>query len=219
LSMFTRLVGRQIMLVAGRNLLVEREVNFSNFRVNAHDFASAREASRATNHVMYRDTERGLRYYVKKGEQRVIEENPTTTAKALALGVTFDPSYDYPLPIVGINYLDFEFLGKDSQLAVLFGGVLALANLQRPKAIGDKVDLSVDLFSIAVSGNDEVFAPGGEVEGARLRNRPFSTGLNLGYQLTSFQKLLYNYQFRFDAYSTDAKTAPSFVAPVDTVTN
>ena len=76
LSMFTRLVGRQIMLLAGRNLLVEREVNFSNFRVNAPDFASVRAGSRATNHVMYRDTERGLRYFVKKGEERVVEEHP-----------------------------------------------------------------------------------------------------------------------------------------------
>ena len=102
---------------------------------------------------------------------------------------------------------------------MLFGGVLALANLQRPKAIGDKVDLSVDLFAIAVAVNDQVFATGGEVLGARLRNRPFSTGLNLGYQLTSFQKLLFNYQFRYDAYSADAKTSPSFIPPVDTVTN
>ena len=94
--------------------------------------------------------------------------------------MTFDPSYDYPLPIVGINYLDFEFLGKDAQLALLFGGVLALANVQTPKIIGDKVDVSVDLFAIAVPVNDQVYATGGEVEGERLRNHPFSTGLNLG---------------------------------------
>ena len=100
------------MLVAGRNLLVEREVRFSNFRVNAPDFASTRAAARGTNHVMYRETDRGLRYFVKKGEERVVQENPTTTAKALAFGVTIDPSYDFPLPIVGINYLDFEFLGQ-----------------------------------------------------------------------------------------------------------
>src|SRR5207302_4655179 len=125
------------------NLLVEREVRFSNFRVNAADFVSARASSRATNHVMYRDTEHGLRYFVKKGEERVVQEKPATTAKALAFGVTIDPSYDFPLPIVGINYLDFNFLGKDHQLALLFGGVLALANVQHQKILGPKVDASV----------------------------------------------------------------------------
>ena len=219
LSMFTRLVGRQIMLVAGRNLLVEREVNFSNFRVNAHDFASARAASRGTNHVMYRDTERGLRYYVKKGEERVVEENPTTTAKALAFGVTYDPSYDYPLPIVGINYLDFEFLGKKQQLALLFGGVLALANVQHPKILGPRVDASVDLFAIAVPVNDQVYDTAGELRGERLRDHPFSTGANLGWQFTDFQKLTASYQFRYDHYSADDLTAPGFTVPASTATN
>ena len=217
--LLSRFTSRQIMLVAGRNLQVERIVHFSDFMVNAPDFAEQRKAARAGSNIMYRDTDQGLRYLVKKGEERVVQEHPVTSAKALALGVTFDPSFDYPLPIVGINYLDFEFLGKDSQLAVLFGGVLALANLQRPKAIGDKVDLSVDLFAIAVAVNDQLFETEGEVEGARLRDRPFSTGLNLGYQLTSFQKLLFNYQFRYDAYSADALTSPSFTVPVDTATN
>ncbi|HEU0091641.1 MAG TPA: sigma-E factor regulatory protein RseB domain-containing protein [Vicinamibacteria bacterium] len=219
LSMFTRLVGRQIMLVAGRNLLVEREVKFSNFRVNAQDFASVRAASRATNHVMFRDTERGLRYYVKKGEQRVVEDNPTTTAKALAFGVTIDPSYDFPLPIVGINYLDFEFLGKKQQLALLFGGVLALANVQHPKILGPRVDASLDLFAIAVPVNDQVYDAGGELRGERLRDHPFSTGVNLGWQFTDFQKLTASYQFRFDHYSADKLTTPGFAIPDSTVTN
>jgi MucB/RseB family protein len=219
LSMFTRLVGRQIMLVAGRNLLVEREVKFSNFRVNAPDFASVRAASRATNHVMYRDTERGLRYFVKKGEQRVVEDNPTTTAKALAFGVTIDPSYDFPLPIVGINYLDFEFMGKKQQLALLFGGVLALANVQHPKILGPRVDASLDLFAIAVPVNDQVYDAGGEIRGERLRDHPFSTGVNLGWQFTDFQKLTASYQFRFDHYSADKQTTPGFAIPDSTVTN
>jgi len=219
LSMFTRLVGRQIMLVAGRNLLVEREVKFSNFRVNAQDFASVRAASRATNHVMYRDTERGLRYFVKKGEQRVVEDNPTTTAKALAFGVTIDPSYDFPLPIVGINYLDFEFMGKKQQLALLFGGVLALANVQHPKILGPRVDASLDLFAIAVPVNDQVYDAGGEIRGERLRDHPFSTGVNLGWQFTDFQKLTASYQFRFDHYSADKQTTPGFAIPDSTVTN
>lgn len=219
LSMFTRLVARQIMLVAGRNLLVEREVKFANFRVNTSDFASTRAASRGTSHVMYRDTDRGLRYYVKKGEERVVQDNPATTAKALAFGVNIDPSYDYPLPIVGINYLDFEFLGKNQQLAVLFGGVLALANVQHPKILGPKVDASLDLFAIAVAVNDQVYDPSGERRGERLRDHPFSTGVNLGWQFTSFQKLTASYQFRFDAYSADKLTTPGFTIPVDTVTN
>jgi hypothetical protein len=219
LYLMSRFTSRQIMLIAGRNLLVERMAQFSAFEVNAPDFAARRLAARAGDNIMYRDTDQGLRYLVKRGQERVVQERPVTSAKALALGATFDPSYDFPLPIVGINYLDFNFLGKDRQLALLFGGVLVLANVQQPKAIGNKVDLSVDLFAIAVAANDQVFDADGERLDERLKSRPFSTGINMGYQLTPFQKLIGSYQFRFDAYERAEQTAPDFEPPVDTVTN
>ena len=82
---------------------------------------------------MYRETDRGLRYYVKDGDTRVVSDRSTKSARAMAMGVTLDPSYAFPLPIFGINYLDFEFHGPDSQLAILFAGVLAAGNVQRPK--------------------------------------------------------------------------------------
>jgi hypothetical protein len=219
LYLLSRFTSRQIMLVAGRNLLVERLVQFSGFEINAPDFRERRASARNSDNIMYRDTDQGLRHFVKRDGERVVQERAVTSAKALAAGVTVDPSFDYPLPILGINYLDFEFLGKDSQLALLFGGILALANVQKPRAVGGKVDASLDLFAIAVPLNDQVFDSAGELRGQRLRTLPFSTGVNLGYQLTSFQKLLGSYQFRFDAYSTDDEADPGFVAPSDTVTN
>ena len=218
-TLLSRFTSRQIMLIAGRNILVERIVHFSDFEVNSGDFVERRAQSRLGSNIMYRDTDQGLRYFVKRGDQRVVEEHPTTTAKALAVGVTVDPSYDYPLPIVGINYLNFNFLDKNTQLSLLFGGILALANVQRPKLLGAKVDASLDLFAIAVKSNDQIFGASGEVRGERLRSHPFSTGLNLGYQFSSFQKLIGSYQFRYDGYSRDDGTDTDFKAPVSTVSN
>ena len=40
----------------------------------------------------------------------------------MAMGVYVDPSYAFPLPIFGVNYLDFEFGTPDSQLAMLWDG-------------------------------------------------------------------------------------------------
>src|SRR5262249_60731800 len=121
------------------------------------DFEERRAAARASENVMYRDTDAGVRYFVKRGATRVVEDQPTTSAKALAVGTIIDPSYDYPLPILGLNYLDFHFLGKDNQLALLFGVVLALANVQSPKAISHRVDACLDLFAIAGPSNDHAF--------------------------------------------------------------
>jgi hypothetical protein len=219
IQLLTRLVGRQIMLVAGRNLLVERGIHFDEFELNTSDFTARRESARSSDHVMYRDTSEGLRYLVKRDGQRVVQDS-TATALAGLIGVTYEPSHDYPLPLIGLKYLDFNFRGKGNQLALVFGGVLALVNLQRPKLFGHPhLDASLDLFAIAVKGNDRTYDSTGERLDQRLTTRPFSTGINVGWQFAEFQKLLFSYQFRFDAFAVDPETSAAFRPPVSTATN
>ena len=215
----TRLVGRQTMLVAGRTLAVERLIGFHDHQLNPADFETERQAARDGSSIMYRDTDQGLRYFAKKDGVRQVVDSETTKAKALALGVTYDPSFDFPLPLGGINYLDFNFLGKDNQLAVVFGGVLALVNVQRPNLIGRRVGASLDLFAIAVPGNDRTYGAGGETPGERVVTIPFNTGLNVYWQTTEFQRITGTYQFRYDHFGRDALTDTSFTVPVSGITN
>lgn len=216
----SRLYNQQLVLVAGRNLLVERRMTFDNYVTNPDDFDARRLAARRSDRIMYRDTDRGVRDFVKDGDTRVVSDRSTTRAKAQAIGVTIDPSYDFPLPMLGINYLNFEFMGrKDTQLAVLFAGVLAAGNLQRPQIIGRRVDLNVDFFAIAPPGSDRFYAPDGERRGERLLTWPLSTGINLGFQATSYQKITAQYQFRFDGYVRDRTTDEDYTTPTSTVTN
>ncbi|MGH9374364.1 MAG: hypothetical protein ACRD15_22840, partial [Vicinamibacterales bacterium] len=218
--LFSRLEAKQIMLIAGRNLLVEKRVVFSDFQINDERFARGRLEARRSNHVMYRETDRGLRYYVKEGDTRVVSERATRTARAMAMGVTLDPSYGFPLPILGINYLNFEFLRRqDTQLAVLFAGVLAAGNLQRSKLGGTPFDASVDFFAIAVPSTERLYDAQGERDAERLLTWPMTTGVNVGWQYTPFQKLTGQYQFRFDGYTRERTTAEDFRVPASTVTN
>ena len=48
---------------------------------------------------------------------------------------------------------------------------------------------------------------------------PLTTGFNLGWQATPFQKATFQYQFRFDGYVHDRTTADTFETPSSTVTN
>ncbi len=218
--LFTGLTARQIILIAGRNILVEKMVAFDDFQINDSSFEEARATARHSNAVMYKETDHGLRYYVKQGTERVVSDRPTTHAKAMAMGVTVDPSYAFPLPILGINYLNFQFRGRqDTQLAILFAGVLAAGNIQRPKLGGTPFDASVDFFAIAAPSSDRLYEAAGEREQERLLTWPLTTGLNLGWQYTPFQKLGLQYQFRFDGYVHDTTTAENFRSPASTVTN
>jgi len=218
--LFAGLTARQIILIAGRNILVEKIVAFDDFRVNDPGFEEARTGARRGDGVMYRETDKGLRYYVKQGNGRVVSERATRTARAMAMGVTLDPSYAFPLPILGINYLNFEFRGRqDTQLAVLFAGVLAAGNIQRPKLAGTPLDASVDFFAIAVPSSDRLYESSGEREEERLLTWPLTTGLNLGWQFTPFQKVSAQYQFRFDGFARDRTTSEAYGVPASTVTN
>jgi hypothetical protein len=216
--LFSGLTAQQIVMIAGRNLLVEKSVDFSDFRVNAPEFESERASARASDAIMYRETESGLRYYVKEGDRRVISERPTKSIKALAFGVTIDPSFKFPLPIFGINYINFEFGDPNTQLAVLFGGVLAAVNIQRPKLGSTPFDASLDLFAIAVPSTDRVYDASVERKGESVLTWPLTAGLNLGWQYTPFQKVSLQPQFRFDAYARDTTTSPGFAVPRSTVT-
>jgi hypothetical protein len=218
--LLNHLASKQVFLVAGRTMLVEREVRLSTFSLNSTEFEASRSAARDSTRIMYRDTDEGVRYFVKKGETRVVSQQMTTSARAFALGTDIDPSLDFPLPIGGLDILDFNFLNRDMQLALLYGGVIALGNIQHANLWGGKFDASLDFFGLALKSNDDLFDGQGKVAGERVNRIPASTGLNIGYQVTPFQKVIGRYQLRYDAYFKDPKeTSTDFVIPSNTLTN
>jgi hypothetical protein len=214
-----RLSSKQMFLIAGRTVLIEREARVTDVTLNPTAFEAERTEARASNRIMYRDTDQGLRYLVKKGNARVVSDQMTTSTKAFALGTQVDPSFDYPLPIGGLDVLDFNFLHKDLQLALLFAGVFVAGNVQRPNIWGGRFDASVDFFGLAVGSNDGVFDAQGEQTAERVRRVPASTGVNVGFQATPFQKLIGHYEFRFDGYFRDPKTAADFTPPASAGTH
>lgn len=217
--LLTHLSSKQLVLIAGRNLLVEKDSWFYDFDVNSPAFAERRQAARDSDRIMLRDTDEGLRYFVKRGGERVVSEELTRSAKAIAMGTTIDPSFDFPLPIFGLNYLDFDFLDRNAQFALLFGGIFALGNIQKPDLLGGAFDASFDFFGIAIQSNDVIFDRNGKVEDQSLRTVPASLGVNFGWQATDFQKLSARYDLRFDYYARDETTAEDFVTPESTLTN
>jgi hypothetical protein len=131
----------------------------------------------------------------------------TQSVRAFAIGADIDPSFDFPLPIGGLNILDFNFLNRNMQFALLFGAVVGFGNVQKAGLWGGKLDVSFDFFGLAVKSNDSVFDQAGERLGERVRKMPAAVGVNAGYQLSAFQKIKGHYE------------APDFATPSSTVTS
>ena len=208
-----RQTSRQTFLMAGRTVLVEREARVTDVVLNPVDFDGERSGARASSRIMYRDTEQGLRYLVKRGNTRVVSDQMTTSTKAMAFGTQIDPSFDYPLPLGGLNILDFDFLNKDLQFALLFAGVFGAGNIQKANLWGGRFDASVDFFYLAVKSNDSLFDAHGEQALERVGRVPASTGVNVGFQANPFQKVMGRYEFKYDFYVRDPGTAADFTLP------
>jgi hypothetical protein len=78
------LISRQIFLIAGRSVLVEREVRLTDVTLNPPDFEQERHTARAGKRIMYRDTDQGVRYFVKQGDERVVSPHPPSDRRSAA---------------------------------------------------------------------------------------------------------------------------------------
>ena len=164
---------------------------------------------------MYRETEQGLRHYVKQDDARVVSDSRPAASRP-GDGRHARSVYGFPLPIFGINYLDFEFGNPDTQLALLFARRAGRRQRSAAEARADAARRQRRFLRDcrAVERSALRTRRRGR-EGERVLTWPLSTGLNLGWQYTPFQKATLQYQFRFDGYVRDRTTAEAFIAAAE----
>jgi hypothetical protein len=136
-----KVVGQQILSVLNTATVVEKEVRLSGVRINGPEFDQRRDEVLASTSTMVRDTDKGFRYLVKDETTgvRTIQEGFDSDRLFLIGGTFYDDSLDYPLPLVGINYLNLDAGGKKRQLNAFFGGVLGILNYADPRLVRQQV--------------------------------------------------------------------------------
>ena len=166
--------------------------------------------------IMYRETDRGLRYYVKEGEQpggeraRDVARQGHGDGRARRSVVRVSRCR-----FSGSTILDFEFRGRpDTQLALLFAGVLAAGNIQRSEARRHAARRQRRFLRHRGAG--ERSALRGR---RRARSRAAADLAALDRVSTSAgntrrsRRRSVQYQFRFDAFVRDRTTSETFVVP------
>lgn len=216
-----KIVAQQILSVVNATTVVERETELTEVKVNSADFEEKRKQVAETDVTMVRDTDKGLRYLVKEegSEDRVVKEGFDTSKLFLAGGVFYDDALDYPLPLGGVNYFDFNFRNTGKQVNVFFAGALLTANAAEPRLFGSKFDLGAQLFALAVPFSDTLYRDGEEVPGEEVNLRTGSFGLKLGRPLGNFIKVGLDYDVLFLNYGDTDNTADGFVPPSDNQTH
>ena len=212
----THTTGQWILKTFSRTTVVERESTLSDVRLDPPDFLAEREASFASPDVMVRDTEKGVRYLEKtKDGGRAVTEN-TKGGQLFGLGgVFYDSSFDYPLPLLGVYYVDLDVQKRHEQLQVFFGGVLLAASYNQPRLFGTSIDAGVDVFGIAIRGTDSLYVNGTEDQTQRVKSRSFVGTFKAGIPLFRHLKLSATLGETHHDFAADTETSPAFAIPSD----
>ncbi len=212
-----RLTGQQLLSVVNATTLVQRETDLTDVIVNGPEFAARREAVMSSDATMVRDTDKGLRYLVKTpGEPGRVVKEGYDTGRLFALGgVFYDDALDYPLPLAGANYFDFDFRKTGNQLNLFFAGALNTISFADPRVGNSRFDLGGDLFALAVPFTDTPYRDGVERKDEEVKARTSNVSLKMGHPLGNFVKLGAEYELTWLDYGTTGKTAAGFAAPSD----
>jgi hypothetical protein len=209
--------AQQVISAAGRASVVQRTTNFENFRLEPAEYETLLAQASASDARMVRETEAGLRYLEKKDGERVVKEGFDTAQLFAVGGIHHDPGLEYPvLPLGGIDYFNFDLLGKGIQTNVFFAGVVLAANATHPNVGGTRTNIGVDVFGIAIPTENQIFREGIERPEENVKVRPMGIFARAGHPFAQFGKIDVSFGVSRQSYGRADDTADAFQTPTST---
>lgn len=213
--LLTRMTGQQIFSVAGVNVAADREIRFTDLKVNDPAFVKEIAQAEASDKQILQETSKGLRYLKKqKDGTRVLETDPKTGRWFAAAGAYYDPSLDYPLPLLGANYFDYDFKKSKTQVNFLITGVVNTATVAKVNLF-PRVDASADAYLFAIPFKDNYYVGGIETPSEEVKILRERVDGDMGWRMTEFSKLTLAFIGTYYKYSDASDTSSLFVLPKD----
>jgi len=209
--------AQQVVSAAGRASAVQRSTSFTEIRIDPNDYDAELQRTSASDVRMVRETEAGLRYLEKKGDERVVKEGFQKSRLFLLGGLYHDDGIEYPVvPLGGINYFNFDLFGKGLQANVFFAGVIVAANISHPDVRHTRTNVGLDFFGLAVPVQNSMYRSGIERKDEAIKAVPLGLTLRAGHPIFEFGKIDVSVNALHLQYQRAEETAPAFVTPSDT---
>ncbi len=213
--------GQQVFSTAGRTTAIERKVTMSEIVVDPADYEARLKAAYASPSQMVRDTDDGLRYLEPdpaRPDERQVSNKLTRKSLIGVAGIFYERGLDYPFPLLGVQYFNFDLWGKNKQLSVFFFGSLLFANYTDPAFLGTHFDLGADVFGVALAFTETDYRFGQEFKAGSVKHLPEYLSVNIGHPLGTYMKASLVLSTGYDHYASTSDTAPDFIVPVSTFT-
>jgi hypothetical protein len=210
------IVAQQLLNAAGRDFVLQKTYQFSDFVINGDSFDQAVAAAHNSDDPMFQDTDQGLRSLTKHGDQRVLEASAEKRVRSIVLGTMYQGTFGFPIPIAGYSLADFNYRNTGAQLSIFFAGPLLAADIS--KQYGKKFRLGLDLALSGLPGNNRVYSGTTELLGQTVWTWEEDTGLRATWQATTSFSLTASSYISYEYYHGTSDTDKTFVLPRNGVT-
>jgi hypothetical protein len=209
--------AQQVISAAGRANPILRETTFTDFRIEPADYETRHRDIAASDARMVRETEAGLRYLEKRGDQRVVKEGFDTSQLFALGGVHHDAGLEYPVvPLGGVDYFNFNLFDRGIQTNVFFAGVMLAANATHPNVGNTRTNVGADFFGIALPFENVMYRDGVEQPGEAVEVLPALLTLRAGHPVLTFGKVDFSFTTAYMGYGRGEQTASNYAIPSDT---
>ena len=203
--------AQQLLNAAGRDFVVQRTVQFSDYVINTPEFSGTLTAEHSSDDPMFRDTDEGLRSLKKKGDERVLVENSPKRIRALIGGAMYGGTFNFPIPFLGISVADFDFHHSGAQLSTFFAGPILVSDLS--KQYRPKFRLALDLSLNGLPGENRLYTGNTEAVQGDVWTWEQTVGLRASWQASTHLSVTASTYFAYDNFLRTSQAAEQYELP------
>jgi hypothetical protein len=203
--------AQQLLNAAGRDFVLQRAVQFSDYVINTPHFTGALAAEHSSDDPMYRDTDQGLRSLRNKSGERVLVDQTVKRINALVAGVMYGGTFNFPIPFLGISKVDFDFHHTGAQLSTFFAGPILISDLS--KQFRPKFRLALDLSLNGLLGENRIYGNNTELLQGEVWTWEQTTGLRASWQATTHLSVTASNYFAYDNFLRTSQADEQYEMP------
>lgn len=190
--------AQQLLNAAGRDFVLQRTVQFSDYVINRPNFTATLAAEHSSEDPMFRDTDQGLRPLRKKNGVRVLVEENAKRIKSRVSGLMYGGTFNFPIPFFGTSTVDFDFHHTGAQLSTFFAGPILISDLS--KQFRPRFRLAVDLALTGVPGQNRIYSNNTELLQGETWTWEQTAGVRVSWQAATHLSVTFSNYFAYDNF-------------------
>jgi hypothetical protein len=210
-NLLRSLSAQQLLNAAGRDFVLQRTVQFSDYVINSATFSAALEAEHSSRDPMFRDTDHGLRSLrVKNGERAVVDQN-AKRIKSVVAGAMYGGTFNFPIPFLGTSTVNFDFHHTGAQLSTFFAGPILISDLS--KQFRPKFRLALDLALSGLPSQNRIYGNNTELLQGEVWTWEQTVGVRVSWQAATHLSVTASNYFAYDNFLRTYQAVEQYQMP------